>query len=540
MKKINKFIGKSVLFLGLCFFASSCDEAFLEEIPKDFLSPENAYTDLAGYESALTALSVNLRDYFNNNDWKYAGGNTDIGVMYSEGYYANVSPRNDNIATLWGMLYNIINNANNIISHAELDTKSWKTETEKLQIIAEARFFRGYVYMCLASFWGGVPIVKEAITYPKLDFVRSTRDETYRFAKEDLEFAATNLPDTDKEKSPGRVTKGAANHFLSEIDICLKDWDGAVSAASKVIDSGNYQLMTNRFGRRTNMNGDVYWDLFQMGNQNRSSGNKEAIWVIQVEYQTNGGGRNQQEKIWGPRYYNIKDPDGISGFVVSDELGRGAAWTSPSYYLSQEIWQHDWNDMRNSIYNIKREYYYTNPKSKYYGQKAAAKELMKADWYWYQPCFMKCTTPWDHPEGTVSSGYIYTDYYMARLAETYLLRAEAFLGKGDKAKAAADINVVRARANVTPVNASDVDIYYILDERARELNIEEWRACTLYRLGLLYERVKDKCNKILLADGSFRPYSNGGYVQPHHNLLPIPQTEIDLNGAAVLEQNPGY
>jgi hypothetical protein len=152
---------------------------------------------------------------------------------------------------------------------------------------------------------------------------------------------------------------------------------------------------------------------------------------------------------------------------------------------------------------------------------------------------MKATTPWDHPKGIYNTGIVWKDIYAMRLAETYLLRAEAYLGKGDKQKAADDINVVRARANATPVDADDVDIDFILDERARELAVEEMRSCTLMRLGLLYDRVK-KYSYILWADGSVEATKENTTIQPHNNLWPIPQTAIDLNSEATLEQNPGY
>lgn len=538
--KIVKLLRKSVLLLGLSFFAASCDEAFLEEVPKSFLSPENAYIDLAGFETAITALHSNARNFY-ENDWTYmfiSGMMTDYATSYNNLYYSGLSSSDGICQSVWMKAYNLIKNANTIIGRAELDKVKWESESEKLQIVAEARFFRAWGYKFLANLFGGVPIVKEEVTSPKVDYVRNTRTEVYQFAKEDLVFAAANLPDT--EKKPGRITKAAANHFLAEINICLGDWQGAIDAASQVIDNPNYKLMTERFGRRTNMKGDVYWDLFQIGNQNRSSGNKEAIWVIQIEYQTLGGGTDYYlEKTWGPRYYNIKAPDGVLGFVLTDELGRGGGWMTPTYYLQQIIWQDDWDDMRNSPYNIKREFYYNNPASKYYGQLATPEVLAKQDFFWCYPVYMKSTTPWDHPDGIINTGRTYHDIYAIRLAETYLLRAEAYLGKGDKGKAADDINVVRARANATPVNAADVDIDYILDERARELATEEFRTCTLRRLGLLYERTKKYC-MLIYANGLVEPANSSLTVQPHHNLWPIPQTEIDLNGGAILEQNPGY
>jgi hypothetical protein len=118
--------------------------------------------------------------------------------------------------------------------------------------------------------------------------------------------------------------------------------------------------------------------------------------------------------------------------------------------------------------------------------------------------------------------------YMARVAETYLLRAEAYLGKSQLQKAADDINVLRTRANATPATAGEMNMDYILDERLRELYLEEFRAVTLTRLGLLYDR-----------DKRYNPKS-GLTIETYHNLWPIPSTEITQNTGAVLKQNDQY
>ncbi len=117
-----------------------------------------------------------------------------------------------------------------------------------------------------------------------------------------------------------------------------------------------------------------------------------------------------------------------------------------------------------------------------------------------------------------------------RLAETYLLRAEAHLLNGNAQNAADDINEVRSRANATPVTAVEVTLDYILDERARELTIEEPRRKTLARMGKLVERVR-KYNM---------RQSTRESIQDYHQWFPIPQRAIDANQGAVLEQNPGY
>ncbi len=555
--KISIFLGKSVLLLCLIFFTASCDEAFLKEVPKDFLSPENAYTDLAGFETAITALHSDARNIWAEADaasfFILPGLGADYGVYgenLTSGFrmdYSAFSATDVYTKEHWTRIYKMIKDANTIISRAESPDVKWSAESVKAQEVAEARFFRAFGYRLLANLFGGVPIIKEEVTSPKIDFARSTRTEVYQFAKDDLVFAAANLPEA--EKAPGRITKAAANHLLSEINICLGDFQGAIDAASLVINNTNYSLMKTRFGRRTAVAGDVYWDLFQRGNQNRSSGNKEAIWVVQMEYKTAGGGSLQwngltmgyePERAWGARYHSIKDPDGKNGFVLSDELGRPVGWVVPTYYLQQTIWQSDFNnDMRNSAYNIKRQYYYNDPTSKYFGQLATQATLASQEIRYYHPTFMKVTTPFDHPDGIITTGQVWKDIYAMRLAETYLLRAEAYLGKSDKVNAAADINVVRARANATPVLAANVDINYILDERARELVTEEFRTCTLMRLGLMVERTK-KYSQILKGDGAIVASTPSLTIKDHQNLWPIPQTEIDLNGGAKLDQNPGY
>jgi hypothetical protein len=132
------------------------------------------------------------------------------------------------------------------------------------------------------------------------------------------------------------------------------------------------------------------------------------------------------------------------------------------------------------------------------------------------------------------------DFYRMRLAETYLLRAEAHLGKGDKAAAAADINAVRNRAGAAPVASADVTIDYILDERARELFMEEPRRRTLVRLGKLVERTQMYNSYLAGSPGSPGSLGPGATIQAKHELLPIPQATIAANTGAVLQQNPGY
>jgi len=187
------------------------------------------------------------------------------------------------------------------------------------------------------------------------------------------------------------------------------------------------------------------------------------------------------------------------------------------------------NDMRNSQYNIRRKYYYNNPASTYYGQQipyAGADTLFK---------IAPNTTKWydfiaNNTDGTF--GFAMTkDFILMRLGETYLLQAEAQFRQGKLTEAANSINALRTRANATPVTAAQINLDFILDERARELLAEENRRMTLMRTGTLVTRT--------LAHNTQTINPVVG-INAKNLLLPIPKSEIDLNKDAVLEQNPGY
>jgi len=172
-----------------------------------------------------------------------------------------------------------------------------------------------------------------------------------------------------------------------------------------------------------------------------------------------------------------------------------------------------------------------------------------------------------HP--SKSTGVYYDcDWYMVRIAETYLLRAEAYLGLGDKANAAADINVLRDRAGAKRVSAGDIDIDYIVDERVRELFGEEQRWITLNRLtcnpkatyviekyptqnttttnymyervhkyGFGYENAPGSRESYIDINGKTRHYSN---FKPHNYVFPIPVQIIQSNKDFDIPQNDGY
>ena len=533
----------SILFLSLAL--TSCQDDFLDEQPLSSLSADNTLVTKEGFEKYLNGLYWASRQEYGRSDNLFFITNfpgTDVGEDAGAEYYtyrnwvSYLTPINPEVNDNWNWAYStMLPQANTIIVYGNRasDKNIFDDEAQKNAVIAQARFFRGYTYNFLVNLYGGVPIVDTIIAAPKFDYVRASKNEVYEFAKSDLEFAAKWLPTVDNVNLDGRLSQGVANHLLTEVYISLGQYDNAIASASKVIESGNYKLMTSRFGKHTDEPGDVYSDLFLVGNQNRSSGNMESLFVWQYEGFVEGGGAgdnssngNSSIRNLGPFLTKISSPDGFRN-IPTPELGRGVGRVRGTNYALYDIWE-DPTDMRNSKFNFRREFFYNNPASSYFGDPVLPITNAEDSLRNLYPYPRKIEgEPWDNNPG---SGGITNDRYVYRLAETYLLRAEAYFRKGDLANAAADINAIRERAGVDPVTPGEVDIDYILDERARELLFEEPRRKTLIRMGNLVERVREYG---LLE-------TSRTTIQDYHALWPIPQKAIDVNTGAKLEQNPGY
>jgi len=253
--------------------------------------------------------------------------------------------------------------------------------------------------------------------------------------------------------------------------------------------------------------------------------------------------------------------------------GRGIGTHYAVKHLYREIWDDDFNDMRNSEYNWPRRFkihrtdvlaadpllaaampdgYFDleNPnlpdgysmEAGYNGGVTPSTELPNRFMCGYST---KMTTPFHYPDAQYQNkatyqlagtgGKTYTDQYFYRLSEAYLLRAEAYINKGDKAMAADDINVLHQRANAKLATADQMTIDYVLDERLRELVCEEKRRLTLARVGKIYERIT-KYNPYFDASHSA---DNKAY-DAHFDLFPIPLSAIQANKDGELTQNPGY
>ncbi len=583
-----------ILSMFAAFLLTGCNEdKFLEEKPLDFNSASNSYETAADYDAAITELYFLTREEF----YTTYDRTTDLSKFadmwitadpLKSNVVADLSPSGAMAKFYWDENYKLIAQANTVISR--LPNSSKLTDDEKKVYEAKARFFRALAYRTLVLLYGDVPLQLEEVSTPKTDYVRESKDKVKAQVVEDLEFAAANLPEINTVKD-GEISKPAANMLLAEMYLATGDNDKAINAASAVINNPNLALMKNRFGSQAKEDGDVFYDLFRPNNQNRASGNTEGIWVIQFETNIEGGGNNTSHffwnpgSFWGERFFapqvdkfQIIKPDGtklqLFNWPIGDMTGgRGIGTHYATNHLYNEIWADDFDDMRNSEYNWPRRFKIhrtnvldDNPELKaampdgyfdlentvlpdgwsmetgFAGGVAATTQLPNRFMCGYST---KMTTPFHHPDAQYQNketyqlagtgGKTYTDQYFFRLAEAYLLRAEAYVNKGDKNKAADDINELHKRANAKPCTADQMNLDYILDERLRELTCEEKRRLTLSRVGKLAERIK-----------KYNPYFSAAYsadnkdYDAHFDLLPIPLSAIQANKDAKLEQNPGY
>ena len=356
---------KIISVVTLLLFMQSCNEDVLTETPLSFLSPDVTLVSNAGFQSAITALHVGIREFINVNgidNWWATSLGTDIGSIsatqnFLQNYETQLTPTTGSVNNYWDWAYlTILPRANQIIDYAQRPTAVWTDEKQKNAVIAEARFFRAFILNITTNLYGDVVIVDKLATEPKVDYQLSPRKDVLAFIKADLEFSSQWLPLT--EPQPGRIVKNAADHLLAEVNISLGNYDAAIAAATSVITSGRNQLMTSRFGSLKNQPGDVYSDLWKDGNQNRSGGNLENLWVIQFEFQTPGGLPSSSGQMgkgwlrcWGARYFEAKDPDGKAGMTLVDSLGRGVAWMRPSNHVLYKIWD-DPTENSASLYGL--------------------------------------------------------------------------------------------------------------------------------------------------------------------------------------------
>ncbi|MFN7200109.1 MAG: RagB/SusD family nutrient uptake outer membrane protein [Bacteroidota bacterium] len=559
-------------FLLLVAFSLSCNKDFLTEKPLAEIAPDNLYVNKAGFESGLYGI-YNLwraeRKGINgaSNDMAMTPAFIGVDNAYSlrpagnapeqvfNDFGVRLNPSDSYIKRVWEWLYQVVNATNTLIDRSNTTGINW-TAAEKAQIVGEAKLMRAWAYRHLTYLFGAVPLnlVESKGSTIRTDWER-TPVATIRQAMEkdllDAEAGMSDLPVVE-----GRASKVVAQHYLAELYLAMGEYAKARDKALAVIQNTKYRWVTARYGINASKPGTPFTDMFLDGNSNRSQGNTEVLWVIQNEYLSNGGDANIMRRWWVNRYNEIKvgSPSKTPITYSVENGGRGLGRFAVTKYAFS---LYGATDHRGSSFAWRFFYLMNNPASIPTNVNINAAATCATPGYTSGPAggrlgidtvrlSVNCTEPapnatsasnwpsitkWDWAPADIAdvqNSSNYNDQIYLRLAETYLILAEAQFYLNDLNGAAATLNTLRARANATPITPAQVTLSFILDERSRELVTEEHRRYTLLRTGTWFARTQQ-----------YNVYA-GTKITLRDTILPIPQSVIDANLTKVMPQNNGY
>jgi hypothetical protein len=547
---------KLIAVVSIVVFFVGCETELLKEKPQHLITSETLYSSLAGFETGLNGAYSLIRlahnestNFYSNmftNGTDNSCPNWDSGFSQVARYWGDVSnPTFARYQQIFSWLYGIVNATNTIIGQAEKRTDvNWagaglSADVNKNRVIGEAKAIRAWAYRHLTYCWGDVPLnFEESLgSTIKTDWDRSPVLQVRKQIISDLLFAEKNI--TVEPSVPGRLTKGAVQTYLAEMYLVIKKPDSALFWADKVINTTAYKLITARYGVNKSQLGVPFMDMFLKGNKNREEGNTEALWVWQFEFETIGGGADPCTRAnHQGRFMDIKIGGVVPLQITYERGGRGKAYSAPTKWA---IDIYEANDDRGSNFAMRKFFILKDaagnapypadklPPTYHYG------DTIKLNWKNDLTASTWMRTDWPYSrkvEGTnpdnVTQSPNFDDYIAVRLADSYLLKAEAQFKLGDLAGSAATINIIRARSKATPVTAADINIDFILDERSRELFLEEYRRYTLLRTGKWYTRTK------------LYNHFGGENIALRDTLFPIPQSVIDANLGKPMPQNPGW
>ena len=594
----------------------SCGDSFLEQDPLSFYEPATTYSTEAGLQAALAQCDKQLKTYRIDGNWNNVGiftnylmsdvgmyAKTDMGGGFQDNFDAKLTPTSgmasggdaNYMQRFWDQGYSMVKYANSILTY--VDQVKGLDDATRDAYKGRAYFHRAYAYYNLALQFGDIPLVTKLISVPKCNYTSTSKEAIFKMLVHDLEFAVEHVPPQSKMAYVGQVNQEGCMHLLVKCYLAVGEYAKAEAMATDLINNHGLKLMTENFGtwqpsgaeKTWKVTRNVVWDLHRTPNIADPS-NKETIMMISNSNDQDFTTYNVMRACFA-HWSNsvIRDPHGLGGpgqniarnnSNYNETLdwvraaGRGIAVNRTSYYYNKTIWSYDgetdWHE----------DYYDPNDPSKIVVHKG---DILCSDtirsWYptpLYQLYILD--TPNEDNKGAnqfqgASGKGANGDMYLFRLAETYLLRAEARLYQGNPTGAAEDVNAVRRRANAKKM-FQVVNIGDIMSERARELYLEEFRQAEMVRVSWCLARsgVADEWgNKYDLATwdkqegtdlngGSYwyrrcttynvfnHPYGKGQqgsqtfeYKINKHNLFwPVPNSAITANNQGKLRQNYGY
>ncbi|MDB5149820.1 MAG: RagB/SusD family nutrient uptake outer membrane protein [Mucilaginibacter sp.] len=497
--KSKYYLYTGIVLLGMGTIVS-CKKSFLELDPKGqflesnyYATPDEALTAVvAAYDPLVTetggidnTYSDPLGALNSASDECYAGGgsSSDVPQWQAINNYTltpALGPQNQ----FWAINFQGVNRTDVLLS--KLANVPGLSADLLKRYTAEGQFLRAHYYFDLVRLFKNVPLILTTLNITNVyDQPQATPEAVYTQIETDLKAAITGLPTTVPTTEGGRVTQGAAKALLGKVYLYEKKWADAATTLQDVNTNYGYTLLPNYgdiFSPKNKFNSESIFELVHSGTQSYTWSNwdqfKSNIYTQMI------GPRSYT----GPVYYS-----GGYGFnPVTTELAT-ALKGDPRYGYTVV-------NIDSLTKATKTTYSPSYQNTGYFIQK-------------YAPVLANKVTT-----GTTDLNWP-NDYIEIRLADTYLMEAEAELnGGGDQGRAQTLLNAVRARVGLASKPATLQNIY---DERRLELATEGHRWFDLVRWGQAPS---------VLASKGFKAGVN--------EILPIPLNET-LNGTK-LKQNPGY
>ncbi|MFD2598235.1 RagB/SusD family nutrient uptake outer membrane protein [Sphingobacterium corticis] len=538
----------------------------------------------------------------------------------SETVHQNLD-RTNSIWYMWDETYKGISYANTILKY--VDQVEGLDENVRNSYKGRAYFHRAFRYMNLVFQFGDVPLVTTLVDGPKLNYKSTEREAILKMLVKDMEFAVEWVPTQAQTNLIGLVNKGACRMLLAKLYLATGEYAKAKEQTDIIIEQSGYSLMTAPFGtfnpggeaRTWPITRNVIWDLHRAENKLIAS-NREVIMGI-----PNRGSDAESfvqmltMRVLYPFVFDnrVQAPDGRQALLnirrnsgdynpmydYMRAFGRGITTFRPTYFQTHALWNVngvvDATDLRHSSSSgnwMRMEDYKVNNKaSLQFGQNLTlfhptTGRLLCSDTIrrWFDvphykfflndPVGEANIVGSDGLRGATNGGI--ADWYLYRLAEAHLLRAEAkfYLNPAD-GTIKDDLNIIRQRAQCTQLYQGTVTIGDIMNERARELYWEEWRNVELKRVSLCLARsgradewgntysleTFDKQSGTDASGGSYwyqrinrlSMYNKGpiqvnatGNANPNYTMdkknmyWPIPYAAITANTRGTLSQNFGY
>ena len=515
MKNINK---KIILAVGaVVLLLSSCADE-LDTMPKVELSLENLLArdpnavegllskmygtfalsgptgpgsqDISGPDPGETGFLrgiINLQE-FTADGMKNRWGDDGLDQLTTS---SNWTPNNKFFRYLYDRVYYIVPQTTNIL--VALNTVDVPNEA---QITSELRFIRALAYYYMIDCFGKGVIVNESNFGSTVPLPESNRTELFNYVESELLAIEPDMPVTT---GYGRANKAVVRMLLAklylnaEIYTGRERWQDALNYTNMVITEGNYRLadsFVSNFSGDNDTSVEIIFPLIADAVVSQSFGN--------TTYIVNGSTSTETMNI--------------------NDFGTTDAWTG---HRATKAWYGLYGNLTTSTDDRAKLFWTTGHTFEMTDYKA---------WSNGYPAIKFRNTNFN---GTsIATSFSSTDFPMFRLADAYLMYAECVLrgGGGSESQALTYVNDLRTRSHAAPITSSQLNLQFILDERARELNLEGHRRTDLIR----FNRFTGNAYLWPWKGNSL----NGASIPDTYNVFPIPTTALQSNPN--LTQNPGY